>query len=219
MDTKAALADIDAVLAAKPSGDTGGTVAVAEMAALRYACICRWTAPGSAYRRQADEFQKMSTSVVTENRNKAGSAIVGVLRALRADVAADRLRSFEELVHADVFADLLAQSTYLNDAKFSRAAAVLAGGVLEEHLRKLCGKHNVPTIGNDGKPRKASALNADLYSHGNVYSNAERAEIEGWQNRRNSAAHGEADFDTRHDAADIRRMIDGVRSVIVKYPA
>jgi len=219
VDRAAALSDIDSVLAARPSGDGGGTGAVAEMAALRYACICRWTAPGSAYRRQADQFQSMATSTVTHDRNKAEIALVGVLRALRQDVDADRLRSFEELVHADMFADLLAQASYLNDAKFSRAAVVLAGGVLEEHLRKLCAKHNVATVGSDGKPRKASALNADLYSQRNVYSNAERAEIEGWQNRRNSAAHGEADFEAKHDQADIRRMVEGVRGVIVKYPA
>lgn len=219
MDRAAALSDIDSVLAARPSGDGGGTGAVAEMAALRYACICRWTAPGSAYRRQADQFQSMSTSTVTHDRNKAEIALVGVLRALRQDVDADRLRSFEELVHADMFADLLAQASYLNDAKFSRAAAVLAGGVLEEHLRQLCAKHNVATVGSDGKPRKASALNADLYSQRSVYSNAERAEIEGWQNRRNSAAHGESDFEAKHDQADIRRMVEGVRGVIVKYPA
>ena len=43
MDKVAALADIDRVLAAKPTGDSGGTTAVAEMSALRYACVCRWT--------------------------------------------------------------------------------------------------------------------------------------------------------------------------------
>jgi hypothetical protein len=219
VDRGAALADIDRVLAAAPTGDGGGTTAVAEMAALRYACICRWTTSGNAYRLQADRFHAMSTSTVTGERTKAEIALLGVLRALRQDVDADQLRSIEELVHADLFADLLAQASYLNDTKFSRAAAVLAGGVLEEHLRQLCAKNTIATIGSDGKPRKASALNADLYSQRNIYSNAERAEIEGWQNRRNAAAHGEADFETKHDQADIRRMVEGVRSLIVKYPA
>ena len=219
MDKVAALAELDAVLAARPTGDGGGTVAVAEMSALRYACICRWTTEGSPYRRQADQFHAMSASAVTHDRTKAEVALLGVLRALRQDVAADRLRSFEDLVHADVFSDLLAQATYLNDQRFSRAAAVLAGGVLEEHLRQLCRKHGIATDGPDGRPKKASQLNTDLYRPGNVYSNAERAEVEGWQNRRNSAAHGEADFEAKHDQGDVRRMIEGVRGLIVKYPA
>jgi hypothetical protein len=217
MDKAAAIADIDSVLNEKLG--SSGSVWLAESSALHHACIARWSPPGSTYRQQADRALAQTTTGPTGDRGKAQTVLAGILRALRRDIDADRLRRFEELVHADLFADLLAQAEYLANEKFTRAAAVLAGGVLEEHLRKLCDKHGIATKAQDGSPRKASALNNDLYKPGNVYSNAERAEVEGWQNRRNSAAHGDADFEQKHDQNDIRRMIEGIRSFIVKYPA
>ncbi len=217
MDKAAALADIDSVLAARPSGDGGGSAAVAEMAALRYACICRFTAPGSAYRRQADQFQEMSTSTVTHDRTKAEMALVGVLRALRQDVDADRLRSFEELIHADMFADLLAQAEYLLSGGYLRAAAILAGATLEEQLSKMAVRNGVPTRLPNGRPATGGTLNQGLRAAG-VYTNAVRAEVESWLAIRNPAAHGEP-FEGIFNDAQVKNMIERVRAFVVDHPA
>jgi hypothetical protein len=61
----------------------------------------------------------------------------GVLRALRADYEAGRLQSFQELVHADLFSDFLEMAEYFLQEGYKDPAAVIAGGVLEQHLRKL----------------------------------------------------------------------------------
>lgn len=215
---EAALADIDAVLAARATGEGGGTGAVAEIAARTYSCICRWAPKGSPLRTHAEKWEVQSTLEVAI-RSKAAAGLAGVLRALRADIDADQLRTFEELVHANVFDDLLEQAEFLNASSYSRAASVMAGGTLEEHLRQLCAKHNVATVSQEGTPRKAASLNQDLYTPAGAYDKVRQSEVGTWLKLRNAAAHGEPDFETRYTVDDVRRMIDGIRSFIGAHPA
>jgi hypothetical protein len=63
----------------------------------------------------------------------------GTLQALRDDYESGYLQSVVELVHADIFADFLDMADYLIQQGYKDPAAVVAGSVLEEHLRKLCG--------------------------------------------------------------------------------
>jgi len=92
----------------------------------------RLTRVGSTYRRQADELRDSSEHLSTKVL-----LLAGVLQALRADFDAGSLRSVEELIHANVFADFLEMADELQTKDFKDPAAVLAGSVLEEHLRKL----------------------------------------------------------------------------------
>ena len=71
-------------------------------------------------------------------------------------------------------------------------AAVMAGSVLEEHLRQLCQKHDIPTeITKPGcpQPKKADALNADLAKK-QVYNKLDQKNVTAWLDLRNKAAHG-----------------------------
>ena len=143
----------------------------------------------------------------------------GILSALRTDIQKGRLARFEEKVHADVYSDLLSQSEGLRGEGFSRAATVIAGAALEEHVRQLATKYGIPTLHN-GKPKKASMLNNELKGAG-VYTDAQRTIVEGWQKLRNVAAHGQPGFDgadTSH-AGSVESMISGIRGFIVQYPA
>ena len=63
------------------------------------------------------------------------------------------MESFEELVHGDMFGDCLEMSDHLLDAGYKDAAAVLAGSILEVHMKKLCGKYGVETTSR-GKTKK-----------------------------------------------------------------
>lgn len=121
-------------------------------------------------------------------------SLCGLLRALRAEYDADRLQSFRELVHADVFADFLEMADHLLEQNYKDAAAVMTGGVLEEHLRKLCGRHSIPGTNTDraGKvhPKMTDAMNTDL-AKGGVYGNIERQSVAAWAAIRNAAAHGD----------------------------
>lgn len=60
---------------------------------------------------------------------------------MREDYEAGYMRTVEELIHADLFADFLERTDELVSKGYKDPAAVLAGSVLEEHLRKLAVKH------------------------------------------------------------------------------
>lgn len=141
--------------------------------------------------------------------------LAGAARALRSDYANDRLQTFRELFNADLFSDFLEMATYLlQDEKLTQPAAVLAGGVLEEHIRKLCDKHEVATS-IDRKPKKADTMNADLRKAG-VYGANDQKQVTAWCGIRNSAAHAKYD---EFDEHQVRSMIEGIRSFISRYPA
>ena len=89
------------------------------------------------------------------------------------------------------------------------------GGVLEEHLRKLCIKNGIPaTNSTDGRPRKSDALNADLAKA--VYDKLEQKGITYWLDLRNKAAHGEYD---EYDAKQVDEMLRGVRQFLIRHRA
>jgi hypothetical protein len=140
--------------------------------------------------------------------------MVGLLTALRADYEADRLRTVSELVHADLFDDFLEMATHLLEQNYKDAAAVTAGAVLEEHLRKLCGRHSVPTLTDKGQPKKLDTMNADLAKAG-VYNTIEQKDITTQAGIRNAAAHGKYG---EYDVDRVRRMIEVVRGFIARHP-
>src|SRR5439155_14934846 len=111
------------------------------------------------------------------------NSLHGTLKALRADYAADRLQSFQELIHADLFSDFLEMAEHFLEAGYKDPAAVMAGAVLEEHLRKLCVKHSIVL---PAKP-KLDTMNADL-ARANAYGKNDQKQITAWAGIRNDAA-------------------------------
>jgi hypothetical protein len=147
-----------------------------------------------------------------------GSAIrelAGVLHALRADYEAGYLRSVEELIHADVFADFLEMATHLLDSGYKDPAAVITGSVLEEHLRKLADRQGVPTADASGRPRKADTLNADLVKQG-AYNKLQQKAVTAWLGLRNDAAHGQYE---NYDQRQVESLVRDVRDFLIRYPA
>jgi hypothetical protein len=175
------------------------------------AAIERFTEPGSAYRRAAEE--PFSNRWMSSNASTLVH-VAGIVVALRKDVAAGYLQNYAELLHADLFADLLEMARELQNKGFKDAAAVITGSVLEEHLRKLADKHEVPIEKDGGAPKKASALNADLAN--NAYTKLDQSNVTAWLSLRNSAAHGQYDH---YDHAQVAALIQGVQDFIVRHPA
>jgi hypothetical protein len=143
----------------------------------------------------------------------------GALRALRDDIRSGYLRSVQELIHADVFSDFLEMAEHLLDQGYKDAAAVLIGGVLEGHLRKLCGKSGVDTefvaSSGDLRLKKADRMNADLAKSG-VYSKLDQKNVTAWLGLRNSAAHGHYD-DYSEDR--VKLLLQSIRDFLARYPA
>jgi hypothetical protein len=212
IDPKVAIADAEEVL--KYQGQVGGRESIARMAA----CIARLAPSGSEYRKMADGVEKFPLA----SMSKTESALRGIVGALRRDYELGRVADFEALVHASLFDDFLEQALALRKEGYRLPAAVLIGATLEEHLRKMAGRNSVPTTYVDKQgatqPKKASTLNTDL-AQANVYSKAEHSQILSWLQIRNDAAHGDPDFLKKHADDDVRRMGEGVRDFILKYPA
>jgi len=147
------------------------------------------------------------------------SQLKGVLAAAAEDYKGGYLFRLESLVTAEVFADFLEMADYLLSESYKDAAAVLIGGVLEEHLRKLCIANGIPVVVTDqsGKqrPKKAESMNSELAVNG-VYSKLDLKTVTTWLDLRNSAAHGHyGDYDLKR----VELMSQAVADFISRNPA
>jgi hypothetical protein len=116
-------------------------------------------------------------------------AVLGIATALRGDVAAGRMQNAIELIHADLFSDFLDMVDHLLGEGFKDPAAVVAGSVLEGHLRQLAPKHGVSVVDGKGQNKKADLVNSELAAAG-AYGKGDQKSITAWLHIRNSAAHG-----------------------------
>ena len=160
----------------------------AEVTAIVFGTIDRIAPPGRVYR----------------NANTLID-MVGVLRALRREYDEGYLTTVKGLVRAEVFADFLGMAEHLLEQGYKDPAAVLVGGVLEEHLRSLCADRSIPTE-TSGRSKKAAAMNADLFRV-SAYNKLDQKNVTAWLDLRNKAAHGSYDQYTQEQ---IRMMLSGV---------
>ncbi len=133
---------------------------------------------------------------------------IGVLNAAKDDYENGYLLNVRTLIEAEVFDDFLEQSEHLLSQGYFTAAAVIAGSVLEDGLRKLCIKTGITL---SAKP-KLDAMNSEL-TKANVYNLLKQKQITAWADLRNKAAHGQGGF-TKEDVED---MIRNVRRFMEDY--
>ena len=138
----------------------------------------------------------------------------GVLQALRADVEAGYVQTFEELIHSAVFEDFLEMASELMANGYKDAAAVIAGTVLEEHTRSLSVKNAIAQT-KGKRTRSVDELLIDLVKVQQL-SETQRKIAAGWYGIRNDAAHGNY---ASVVAEDVGRMIDGIRDFMNRFPA
>ena len=225
MENSAMVAEIDSVLADYRAAEerhgftNWGSDSLLEfnrMTALLSAAIARLSPPCSTYSSQAE-------AVVKREAARGGPDVIrclaGILQAIREDFAGDRIRRFQELVHSDLFADMLEAAEYLLGETYKDPAAVMAGGVLEQHLRELCRKHGIDqTFVNpkgETKPKMIDTMNSDL-AKASVYGKIEQKEVTAWAGLRNAAAHGECG---NYEGDQVKLMIAGIRGFISRFPA
>jgi hypothetical protein len=227
-DVQSALYHFDEVLALRPGmengyqvGQNGERLSVSQLnqlyAAYRFA-LDRYCPPGSVYSRLVAE----ATEGVSIS-NEAGldytiAQLDGILRSLQREWCGDRLRTLAELVHASMFADMLEAALHLLGEGYHGPAAVMAGAVLEQHIRKLCEKNAIPTTttkNGNAIPKKLDAMNTELagnYAGGKQ----DQKEVTTLAGLRNHAAHGEFD---KFDDRQVDLMIQSIRGFINRNPA
>lgn len=159
----------------------------------------------------SDHYQsfKINLSKIGENNNYQHIAnSLSVLESAKEDYKNGYLFNTRTLIEAEVFNDFLEQSEHLLNQGYFTAAAVIAGSVLEDGLRKLCAKNGIDL---PAKP-KLDTMNADL-AKANVYNLLKQKQITALADLRNKAAHGLGGFTKE----DVEGMIREVRRFMEDY--
>lgn len=133
----------------------------------------------------------------------------GVLLSAKDDFEKEALFDVKRLVEAELFDEFLEQSEHLYNAGYFQAAAVIAGSVLEDGLRKLCIQKDVEL---PDKP-KLDWMNAQLAKLG-TYNKLTQKKISALADLRNSAAHGKWD---EFESKDVAEMLKGIRDFMEQY--
>lgn len=146
--------------------------------------------------------------------------ILGILIGLRDDYEKGMLADLSEIIEANVISDYMGQAEQLLGEGIIGQydyvpAAVLAGAVLEDTLRRLCQRQSPPidTHKPDGSPKTLDPLIADLQKV-NVFNKAKADQLRSWAKTRNYAAHGEFGEFTR---IDVEAMLVGVKVFIADH--
>ncbi len=143
---------------------------------------------------------------------------LGILHAVRDEIAGGWTMTAKAIISAEIFSDFLEMASYLLNEGYKDPAAVMVGSVLEEHLRQLCRKVgiDVETTKPDGSQvsKKADALNADLAKQG-VYSLLDQKNVTAWLDLRNKAAHGKYSEYTKEQ---VSLMYQGASEFMARVP-
>ena len=144
------------------------------------------------------------------------SCIKGVLNSIKTEIDNNWLDNVRVLISAEIFTDFLEMAEYLLQESYKDPAAVIVGSVLEEHLRKLCLKNNIPVeIIKSGKTvaKKADLLNSEL-TKSEIYNKLTQKNITAWLDLRNNAAHGKYNEYTKEQ---VTLMYQGVLNFVSIY--
>ena len=177
------------------------------------AAIERISGKNSAYYRQSEE--------IIANGGYPGyvcTQIIGVVDSLKVDVESDFLKSYEELIHGELFSDFIDMARHLSSEGYKDPAAVIAGSTLESHLKNLCIKFSIETtFEKDGKniSKKADQLNSELVKE-SAYSKLDQKNITAWLDLRNKAAHGHYSEYTKEQ---VDLLIESISDFIARHPA
>jgi hypothetical protein len=180
-----------------------------EVVARARTTVWRFTKQGDKYREISDEI--CSTKKVGY---KYVDSLIGVLKSLSSDYANGRLMTVEQLIIADAFEDFLEMADYLVGAAYKDPAAVIAGSVLEQHLRFLCKNRTISIEKPNGQPIAASNLNQEL-ARAQVYGKSEQKSVTSWLGIRNNAAHGHY---SEYDKTQVEHLISGIRAFMLRNP-
>ena len=182
--------DVESYTSETPEADfraffTGGLAALSRIARQQ-----------SEYYKQVPQLNAYDLLHFPLSRPRHIPALIGSLTALRQAVDGGLLESLESKLRANVHDDFLKQGETLLKAGYHVAAMVLIGGVLEDHLQKLCTIRNQPWSGKGS----LSAYNDVL--HGPVYEKPVWRRIQAIGDVRNDAAHGDGAKVKRDDVDD-----------------
>ena len=142
---------------------------------------------------------------------------INILNSVKKELEDGWVFELKDLVTAEIFTDFLEMAEYFLSEGYKDPAAVIVGGVLEEHLRQLCQKNSIPitiTKGENEIAVKANQLNQDLLKAGQ-YNKLDMKSVTAWLDLRNKAAHGNY---KEYDKSQVEGMLQGVMDFVTRNP-
>lgn len=144
----------------------------------------------------------------------------GLISGVKSDYESGMLQSIEEMIETNVVNDYFLQAEQLlakgKTGPYSHVpAAVLAGAVLEDALRRLCLRQNPPIKVKKpkGDYKTLNPLIEELKAV-NVYNELRAKQLGSWADIRNAAAHGRFSEFTRQD---VEQMLNGIEVFLADY--
>jgi hypothetical protein len=157
--------------------------------------------PESDHYKRFDELKLSSFSPIERG--------MGIIKSAKDEYEQGFLFEMKKLIEAEVFDDFLEQAQHFYSAGYFQAAAVIAGSVLEDGLRKLCVRSSITLSSNP----KLDSMNTELAKKG-TYNKLIQKKITALADLRNKAAHGEWE---KFSSSDVKEMLDQVRRFMETY--
>ena len=134
---------------------------------------------------------------------------VGIVKGATSDYKNGYSFKIVNLIQAEIFDNFSEQAEHLLQKNYYGAAAVIAGCVLEDSLRKL-GQRKIPNFPTD---KTIDPMNVELAKAG-IYNALWQKKITALADLRNKAAHGKW---TEFNEKDVEDMIRDVRRFMEDY--
>jgi hypothetical protein len=157
---------------------------------------------GRVFGRESDQYTKFNDFFPKFHDYSPVKRALGVLKAAKDDYENGYLFETRALIQAEVFDEILEQAEHLFSSGYHEPAAVVAGAVLEDGLRKLCQRRGISL------PAKATLdpMNVALAKDG-AYSSLVQKRITALADLRNKAAHGKWTDFSKDDVKDMLAQI------------
>lgn len=134
--------------------------------------------------------------------------LIAIMRAALEDLMGGYFFNAKALLEAEICCDLIEQAEQLLTAGYHAAAAVIAGSVLEQHMRSVCISRHLDHVKPNGKYKMINDLNDELAKAG-VYNSFKKKQVTAWADLRNNAAHGNS---SAFNPADVAPFIQALSS-------
>ena len=154
-------------------------------------------------------FKSNSLKFESDRNIRSVSIALGIMEAAKYDYENGNLFDTRTLIEAEVFDEFLEQAEELFKKGYYQPAAVIAGCVLEDGLRKL-GQRKIPSFSTD---KTIDPMNVELAKAG-IYNTLWQKKITALADLRNKAAHGKW---TEFTEKDVEDMIRDVRRFMEDY--
>jgi hypothetical protein len=148
----------------------------------------------------------------TASRTRRG---VGILTAAEKDLQGDWLETTSGAITRDVLTDMLRLAKVQLEGKNIRAAAIIAGAVLEKQLHNVCLAKGIKIyneIQNKAVAKKGLQLTGEAYKR-KIYDRQENKEVITWLELFEKAADGKSNDFT---ADQVKSMVSGILSFLTK---